>query len=152
MKRALVVAGLLAVVLTGCGPYAPPYLPAVPPAKDDLVGTWLHEDDDSSTGATLTLRADGTLTYTGIPAKVVSDSDTYPTTWSTSTDLRSGTGTWSYDTNQTFIDRLSVMIDLDVLANQRLDYDANPFGTAPKLNFVVGDPDLGDFYGLTRQD
>ena len=152
MKRLLLVAVVLAVTLTGCGRYASPYPPAIPPSHDDLVGTWVHEDEDTSTGASMTLSDDGTVHFDGVPVEVLASAGTGDEfDFQTSTDLRTGEGTWSFDPDQTFFDRLTVNIDLDDFAFQQADYGARFLAIPPELSFVIGDPDSGVLYQFTQQ-
>ena len=42
---AAVMAAAMLLLLTGCGAYAPEFLPQPTPRRDDLVDTWVHEYD-----------------------------------------------------------------------------------------------------------
>jgi hypothetical protein len=143
-----VFAVLAAFILTGCGQYAAPYPPAIPPHRSELVGTWVHEDEDTSTGATLTLNDDGTLEVEGIPFEVLSRLETPD--WRDSTDLRSDSGTWEYDESQTVFDRLTVAAQFDNYDEVTLDLGAEFLGGPAQLVFVIGDPDSANFYSLKR--
>ena len=146
MRRAITVAAVALIALTGCGQYAAPYPPAVPPHRGELVGTWVHEDEDSSTGATLRLNDDGTLAVSGVPFEVFTEEGD----WTVSTDLRSDTGTWDYDESQTVFDRLEVDVVLDQYDVGSLDFSAAFLGGPTQLVIVIGDPDSGDFYHFDK--
>jgi len=82
--RSIAITGLTLFVLAGCTAPQPEL------ARDDLVGSWLHEEADGT--ATLSLERDGTFELTSVPRRVVS-----PITvgggidWSDTVDLG---GTW----------------------------------------------------------
>lgn len=145
--RRLAIAALALVLLSGCEQYAAPNPPPIPPTRDDLVGEWVHTDDDSSAGATLQLNDDGSLSFSGIPVEVLENSSD----GRFSADLRSGTGTWDYDENQTVFSRLQVSVELDEFGSRELDFGAEVVGAPADLVFVIGDPDSGEFYSLERQ-
>jgi hypothetical protein len=137
---------VLVVVLSGCGPYAPEFLPQPTPDRDDLVDTWVHEYEGET--ATLELHDDGTLDYENLPDELVFN------TGIEGTDYRvgehDGTGSWDYDESATFLDGLSIDLVLDrpgdephytrILVGNQLPFDDII------LSYVVGDPDSAQRY------
>jgi hypothetical protein len=101
----LLIAGLVALSLAGCGPYAPRSLPIVW-SGDDVVGTWLHDVEDTSTGATLEFRTNGTFAYEGIPAEVATSgfSSGCNDAIAASSNLVTGEGVWEWKDGQYFVD------------------------------------------------
>ena len=144
------VAGLAAVViivlLSGCGRYAPEFLPQPTPAREDLVDTWVHEYDGDT--ATLELHEDGTLDYENLPIELLDSSGLR------STDYRvgeyDGTGAWEYDDTRSFVEGLSIELSFErggddpyvtsIRVGNQLPYDDII------LSYVVGDPDSGQRY------
>lgn len=147
MRRAILVAAVTLLAVSGCGQYAAPNPPALPPHRGELLGTWVHEDQDSSAGATLTLNDDGTLRFSGIPSEVLSGDGA---SWIYSADLRSGSGTWEYDEGQTVFSRLQVEFEFDEFGDTQLDLSSAVAGGVPQLVFVIGDLEDGNFYRLTH--
>jgi hypothetical protein len=89
---------VVVLLLTACGPFAPRSLP-VGVDENSVTGMWIHDEKDSSAGATVDIRSDGTFSYRGLPAEII-DSEAWTSELgcndliSDSTDLRSGEGTW----------------------------------------------------------
>ncbi len=153
--RRLAIAALALVLLTGCGQYASPYFPASPPETDDLIGTWIHAENDTSEGATLTLNADGTLKFDSIPSDVIQGNSGEDYAWRQSSNLVSGEGTWIFEPGQTVFDRLHLYASFNSehqadAASTWLDFGTGVFGASSSINFIIGDPDQGEFYRLTR--
>lgn len=106
MRRAAVLVLLLPVLaLTGCGPYAPEFLPLPgPTTSDELVGTWTHESAGET--ATIVLSGDGTVTYDNLPLWFIEGGST-----SQAVGDLSGGGVWDFDPYRP--DNLALMLYLD---------------------------------------
>lgn len=153
--RRLAIAAIALLALTGCGQYAAPYAPAFPPDSDDLVGTWVHDEDDTSRGATITLDADGTMSFKSIPSEVIEGNSGEDYEWRSSDDLASGQGSWIFEADQTAFDRLHLYASFDEshpadAASTWLDFGTGLFGGASSINFIIGDPDQAEFYRLVK--
>jgi len=141
-----VVAAAILLLLTGCGAYAPEFLPQPTPSRDDLVDTWVHEYDGET--ASLSLHEDGTLDYENLPIELLESSGLR------STDYRvgdhDGTGTWEFDDSASFVGGLSIDLVFDrdgedpystrILVGNQLPFDDII------LSYVVGGPDSGERY------
>jgi len=141
-----IIAVTIALLLSGCGAYAPEFLPQPTPSRDDLVDTWKHEYEGET--ATLTLHEDGTLDYENLPIELLESSGLR------STDYRvgdhDGTGTWEYDETGSFFEGLSIELSFD---REGEDPYVTSIGVGNQLPFddiilsyVVGDPDSGERY------
>lgn len=142
---------LLTVSLTGCGQLAAAFTPPVaPPTTEDLVGTWVHDKDDSSTGATLTIDENGTFTFDGVPYEVLCESATADMEEIAESDsLESGSGTWSIPEESP-----------TPFPTVDLTFDETPCSDSSMLDVTyhegltvwIGDPDSAEWYGFTRDD
>jgi hypothetical protein len=143
----------VAFALSGCGRYAPAFIPPLfGTHQADYVGVWVHTEHDSSYGSTLTLNSDGTAQLSGMPGEVFNP---WATTQSTSVarDFFSTSGTWSMIKETSFgSPEISLSMKYVPYVREALQaaliYNAGP-GTR-SLNFVLGDPDEGDFYEFSR--
>jgi len=141
------------LVLSGCGRYAPAFIPPLFGTHHaDYVGVWVHTEHDSSYGSTLTLNSDGTAQLSGMPGEVFNPSATTQST-GVARDFFSTGGTWSM-IKETSFGSPEISLSMNYVPYVReawqaaLIYDAGP-GTR-SLNFVLGDPDDGDFYEFSR--
>jgi len=145
VRRAVAVglALVLGVCLTACGPYAPRSLPIVW-SDDDVVGTWVHEADDTSTGATLEFDFDGTVAFEGLPIEVLSFGGSgCNDAIAGSTTLISGEGTWRWRDDRFVVDFSDQSTSTYVWPAGFLSFD--------RLEFIC-DVDGAGSYSLVRQE
>lgn len=141
----------LASLLSGCGRYAPAFLPGNPPTADDLIGTWTHAADSTSDAASLTLYVDGSVTFEGIPRHFLA-------VWMSSEDteeLESGVGSWQDRPDIGWGDVLYMNLEVepsDTLTkpSPTLIYSPGIAVIPPHLELAQGDPDDWDLLSFVR--
>ena len=147
------VAIALLVTLSGCGPYALAFTPTAGlPEADAFAGTWEHRpenaflgESDSTSGATITLSADGTFTVAGVASDALGTEDGE---WIASSSVVEASGTWSLPEGRP--DSLDHLV-LSGLADHpvNLYFHHQPL-SEPIFFFSPGLVDDGHWYRFTR--
>jgi hypothetical protein len=144
VTRPLLLSGAVAsaLLLTGCGPYAPRDLPIVG-EPGDVVGTWTRVDGDL--GVSLELRADGGMTYVDVPVDLpgASGGSDCVEVLAESAERMSGEGRW-----QVWVEG---QYDLDFGAGSVIAVPGGFFDFG-RLHIFCTDPDSGSLYTFERED
>lgn len=152
---AIAVSAALVVLLSGCGPYALAFTPTSGlPSPEDFAGMWEHRPEDgflgeadSTSGATISLKTDGTFTVDGVAPEALGSEDAE---WVLSSSPVDASGTWSLpDGGPDGLDHL----ELTGLAAHPVSlYFHHQALSEPIFFFSPGLVDDGHWYRFTRVD